>query len=166
MLAKTVQLDYPVENICYNHINDLMALSTSDFSVQIVNIKSGLKKVRSFPEVSQNRITDLCFSKPDSNWLIVSSLDKTIKVFDILTGSLIDWIQFKRAPLSMDFSLSGEFLATSHVGEKGIHLWSNKSFFQNLIIQKVPTEPIKIDLPRLHEMGQTKQSHKDFYTQD
>lgn len=66
----------------------------------------------------------------------------------------------------MDFSLSGEFLATSHVGEKGIHLWSNKSFFQNLIIQKVPTEPIKIDLPRLHEMGQTKQSHKDFYTQN
>jgi len=55
-----------------------------------------------------------------------SSLDKSIKVFDILTGSLIDWIQFKQAPLSIDFSLSGEFLATSHVGSKAIFLWSNR----------------------------------------
>lgn len=162
-LIKSIAQDHPVENLCYNHFNDLMAISTSDLTVSILNAKSGLGKVRSFPEVSQNRITDMCFSKPDCKWLIVASLDKSIKVFDILTSTLIDWVQFQRAPLSIDFALSGEFLATSHVGEKGVYLWSNKSFFQNLVVQKVPTEPIQIELPQLSKLEQVKQSHKDFY---
>ena len=71
----------------------------------------------------------MTFSKPDSKWLVCSSLDKTIKVFDILTGCLIDWIKFQKGPISIDFSLSGEYLATSHVGDKGVYLWSNKSYF-------------------------------------
>ena len=133
-LVRTQVLDHPVENLCYNRSNDLIAISSSDLTVTILNVKSGLKKVRTFPEVSSNKITDICFSQPDSKWLLCSSLDKTIKVFDILTGSLIDWIQFERAPLSIDFSLSGEFLATSHVGSKAVFLWSNKSFFQSLMI--------------------------------
>jgi len=121
--------DYPIENLRYNMKNDLIAISSSDLTLTILNAKGGLKKVRTFPDVSSNKITDICFSEPDSKWLICSSLDKSIKVFDILTGSLIDWIQFERAPLSIDFSLSGEFLATSHVGSKAVFLWSNKAFF-------------------------------------
>lgn len=54
-------------------------------------------------------------------------------------------------------------MATSHVGEKGVYLWSNKTFFQNLVVQKVPTEPIHIELPQLSKMEQVKESHKDFY---
>lgn len=112
--------------MCYNRSNDLIAISSSDLSLTILNAKNGLKRVRVFPNACQNKVTDLCFSEPDSKWLMCSSLDKSIKVFDILTGSLIDWIQFKQAPLSIDFSLSGEFLATSHVGSKAIFLWSNR----------------------------------------
>jgi len=116
--------------------------------------------------VAANKITDLCFSQPDCKWLISSSLDKSLKVFDILTGSLIDWIQFKNAPMSIDFSLSGEFLATAHVGSKAVFLWSSKAFFQNVVIQKVPTKPVMIDLPALASSEKVKQSHKDFYLQD
>lgn len=115
--------------MCYNHQNDLIAISLADLSLRVLNMKNDLKTVRVFEEASTNKITDLCFSKPDSKWLLCSSLDKTIKVFDLLTGSLIDWIKFRQAPLSIDFALSGEFLATSHVGEKGIYLWSNKQFY-------------------------------------
>jgi U3 small nucleolar RNA-associated protein 21 len=128
-LVKTFSHEYPIDNLCYNRKNDLIAISSSDLSLTILNVKSGLKKVREFPLVSQNKITDLCFSQPDSKWLICTSLDKSLKVFDILTGSLIDWIKFKNAPLSIDFSLSGEFLATSHVGSKAIYLWTSKSYF-------------------------------------
>ena len=60
-----------------------------------MNAKTGLKRVRTFTDVATNRITDLCFSRPDSKWLICASLDKSLKVFDILTGSLIDWIKFQ-----------------------------------------------------------------------
>lgn len=126
---KTFSLESPIENLVYNRKNDLVAVSTSDLSVSILNIKNGLKRVRCFDNVAQNKITDICFSQPDSKWLLCSSLDKSLKVFDILTGSLIDWIQFQSAPLSIDFSLSGEFLATSHVGSKAVYLWSNRAFF-------------------------------------
>lgn len=81
--------------MCYNHSNDLIAVSLSDLSLRVLNMKNGLKTVRVFEEASTNKITDICFSKPDSKWLLCSSLDKTIKVFDLLTGSLIDWIKFR-----------------------------------------------------------------------
>jgi len=33
-------------------------------------------------------------------------------------------------------------------------------------LQRVPTEPVKIDLPSLSTTETTKESHKDFYKQD
>ena len=157
-------MEYPVENLCYNRSNDLVAISSSDLSLTILNVKNGLKKVRTFLNAAENKITDICFSQPDSKWLICSSLDKSVKVYDILTGTLIDWIRFSRAPLSLDFALSGEFLATSHVGSKAVYLWSNRSYFENIVIQRVPTKPTLIDLPVLSSHDETvKESHKDFY---
>jgi U3 small nucleolar RNA-associated protein 21 len=84
--------------------------------------------VRSFEKAAMNKITDLGFSH-DGKWVLCSSLDSCVRVWDLLTGSLIDWVQFKHAPLSLDISPSGEFLATSHQGQKGVYLWSNKNFF-------------------------------------
>jgi U3 small nucleolar RNA-associated protein 21 len=56
-------------------------------------------------------------------------MDKCIRVWDIVTGSLIDWFKFKSPCLSLDFSPSGEFLATSHLNSKAVFLWSSKSYF-------------------------------------
>ena len=162
-LLKTYNCEYPIENMVYNRLNDLIAFSQADLSIQVVNARSGLKKVREFKQVASNKITDICFSQPDSKWIICSSLDKCVRVWDILTGTLVDWVQFKRAPISIDFSPSGEFLATSHVGSKAVFLWSNRGHFQNLIIQKVPTSPSMIELPSLSEQETVKYSHKDFY---
>jgi len=85
--------------------------------------------VRSFAHAASNKITDICFSQPDQRWLICSSLDRCVRVWDIVTGLLVDWLRFKNAPLSLDFSPSGEFLATSHVNSKAVFLWSNKTYF-------------------------------------
>lgn len=162
-LLRTFQTDYSVENICYNRENDLLAFSTSDLSITLLNPKSGLKKVRVFPNAAQNKINDICFSYPDSKWLLCSSMDRSIRVWDIITGCLVDWIQFKSAPLSIDFSPSGEFLATSHQNSKAVYLWSNRAFYQQIVVQKVPTAPTLIDMPSLNSSETTKQSHKDFY---
>lgn len=90
-------------------------------------------------------------------------MDRSIRVWDIITGSLVDWIKFKNAPLSIDFSPSGEFLATSHINSKAVFLWSNRAFFQQIVIQKVPKNAIEIDLPSFSSSEVKKQSHKDFY---
>jgi len=98
--------------------------------------------------------------------LLCSSMDCSIRVWDIVTGSLVDWVKFKNAPLSLDFSPSGEFLATSHLNSKAVFLWSNRAFFQQVVIQKVPTQPVEIDLPTLQATSLQKYSHKDFYNKE
>ena len=47
-LQKTYRCEYPVENLCYNRMNDLIAFSLSDLTLQVVNARTGLKKVREF----------------------------------------------------------------------------------------------------------------------
>jgi U3 small nucleolar RNA-associated protein 21 len=162
-LIKTYSVGSSIENLSYNRLNDLIAFNTSGLTLQVVNARSGLKKVREFKQAANNKITDICFSQPDSKWVLCSSLDKCIRVWDILTGSLVDWVQFQSAPISLDFSPSGEFLATSHVGSKALYLWSNRGHFESLIIQRVPDKPILIELPSLAQSETVKHSHKDFY---
>lgn len=162
---KTFKSEYPVETLVYNRLNDLVAFTTSDITLTVINAKTDLTKVREFKNAASNKITDICFSQPDSKWVICSSLDKCIRVWDLLTGQLVDWIQFKNAPLSLDFSPSGEFLATSHIESKAVYLWSCRSYFQSIIIQKSPKHPTFIDLPSLSQTENIKQSHKDFYLQ-
>ena len=113
-----------------------------------MNAKTSLSVVRKFENAAENKITDLGFSH-DARWLLSSSLDRSVRVWDIVTGSLIDWIKFKQAPLSIDMSPSGEFLATTHLNQKGVFLWANKTHFSDTVIQKVAAKATEIDLPEL-----------------
>jgi U3 small nucleolar RNA-associated protein 21 len=45
-LIMTYTNSYPVDNLCYNRFNDLVAFSSSDLSITMLNVKTGLKKVR------------------------------------------------------------------------------------------------------------------------
>jgi len=48
-LLKTFEINFPVDNLVYNRLNDLVAFSTSDLTLTILNARNGLKKVREFP---------------------------------------------------------------------------------------------------------------------
>ena len=61
-LLKTFALEYPVENLVYNRMNDLIAITSSDISLAILNVRAGIVKVRQFNEAANNKITDICFS--------------------------------------------------------------------------------------------------------
>lgn len=61
-LVKTFTQENSYDNLVYNRKNDLIAVSTTNTDVIIHNIKNGLKKVRQFENVAENKITDLCFS--------------------------------------------------------------------------------------------------------
>lgn len=41
-LIKTYMTEYPVENLVYNRLNDLICFSQTDMSILIMNAKSGL----------------------------------------------------------------------------------------------------------------------------
>jgi len=42
-------------------------------------------------------------------------------------------------------------------------MWSNRTFFSNTIVQRVPKAPVDIDLPDLSTTDAKKRSHSDFY---
>jgi U3 small nucleolar RNA-associated protein 21 len=61
-LIKTYTCDFPISNLVYNRFNNLIAFSTSDLSITLLNAKTGLQKVRQFNSAANNKITDICFS--------------------------------------------------------------------------------------------------------
>ena len=76
-----------ISHFFYFRESNLLAISLDDLNIEIIDIMTR-KIVRKFLNCHQNPITDITFSQ-DSRWLITSSLDKTVKVWDVPTGSLI-----------------------------------------------------------------------------
>lgn len=66
---------------------------------------------------------------PDGRWLITAGMDCTIRTWDLPSGSLVDCFRIAAAPVSVSMSPTGDFLATAHVDNLGIYLWSEKSNF-------------------------------------
>jgi len=60
---------------------------------------------------------------------------------------MIDWFSVKRPVTSMAMSPSGDFLATTHAGRRGIFLWANKTFFSSVLLHPPPPLPSLMDLP-------------------
>jgi len=98
---------------------------------------------------------DLAFSH-DSRW-VAAIESRTVKVWDIPSDRLIDWVSFEKPPVSLAFSPSGEYLATAHKESLGVFLWINKSHYQNVIVEKSPTQPHKLK-------GFDIKKGKDFYS--
>lgn len=47
----------------------------------------------------------------------------------------------------MSCSSTSEFIATTHANELGISIWADKSFYQTVYCNAVPTKPIKMNAP-------------------
>lgn len=72
------------------------------------------------------------------------------------TGFLISAVRLPSIATAVAFSPSGEFLATTHVGSLGIHLWSNRSQFRTIPVRRISEE----DIPTLHEALPSITGHK------
>jgi len=126
--------------------NGLVALSCDDLSIRVIDIETPSGRIVRELWGHSNRITDFVFS-PTSAWIISVSLDSTLRVWDLPTGFLISAVCLPSIATAVAFSPSGEFLATTHVGSIGIHLWSNRSQFRTIPIRRINEE----DIPHLSE---------------
>jgi len=131
--------------------SDLAAIALEDFSVVLFDCSS-LSIVRRLGVKGSHArhtgpITDLGFS-PDGRNLYTSSLDGSIRIFDLPTSSCVDWLQFSTPPTSLAVSPTGEFLATTHSGSLGISIWCDKSYYQTVHVDGSPLlEPSIMDEP-------------------
>ncbi|SPO05968.1 related to U3 snoRNP protein [Cephalotrichum gorgonifer] len=121
----------------YHAPNDLLAFSCDDHSIRVVDMetKRTIREFLGFEDV----VTDLCFSN-DGRWVIASSEDCTVRVWDLPTSHLIDAIRFERPCKAVAMSSTGEYLAACVDGKLGVSVWTNKTLFRH-----VPTRQISIN---------------------
>ena len=81
------------------------------------------RRVRSFVG-HQGAITDLAIGS-DGRMLCSSSVDGTVRVWDIPSSRCLNTMQFGSIVTSLSLSMNGEFLATTHAEKVGIYIWSS-----------------------------------------
>lgn len=166
------RLPAPATKMCHVKDSDLAAIALDDFTVVLFDCES-LQIVRRFGK-GENQghtgpISDIGFS-PDGRTLFTSSLDSTIRVWDVPTNTCIDWLSFHTPPTSLSLSPTGEFLATTHAGRVGLSMWSDRSFYQTVHVDGAnpPTKPIMMDepIPFAEENGEDSRAAGYSYSQE
>eukprot|EP00696_Hemimastix_kukwesjijk_P003618 gnl/Hemi2/14424_TR4887_c0_g1_i1.p1 gnl/Hemi2/14424_TR4887_c0_g1~~gnl/Hemi2/14424_TR4887_c0_g1_i1.p1 ORF type:complete len:937 (-),score=245.99 gnl/Hemi2/14424_TR4887_c0_g1_i1:109-2919(-) len=140
----SMEVGSPVSRMVYNHDSSLVAVACDDWVLRMFDVDT--QKLVRVLRGHSNVITDLTFS-PDMHWLLSSSVDSTVRVWDIPSGRLVDWFSCKDAPVSLALSPSGDFLATAHLNQPAIFLWANKTFYSNVLLRPVSGPAPTVALP-------------------
>ncbi|RUS16773.1 hypothetical protein BC937DRAFT_90825 [Endogone sp. FLAS-F59071] len=141
----SIQLPSPVALIIYQRENNLLAVASDDLCIRILDVETQ-RIVREFWGHS-SRVSDMTFS-PDGRWVVSSSLDSTIRTWDLPSGNLVDSFKVDSVATSVTFSPTGDFLATAHVDNLGIFLWANRAQFGNVFLRSIGDDEVfSIGLP-------------------
>jgi len=124
--------------------SELLVLATAAFECRVVDLKSFnvVRRCRGHTGI----ITGLS-ATPDGRRVFSSSMDKTLRVWDVPTGQCVDWLEFAKAPTSVSCSATSEFLATTHADELGVSVWADKSFYQTVYVNGAVERPTKMSEP-------------------
>ncbi|CAK5040589.1 unnamed protein product [Aphanomyces euteiches] len=143
-LIQTIDFNSPVTHLVLHKDAALVAAACDDFVVRLVDISTHkiVRRLRGHTHV----LTDICFS-PDARWIVTSSSDASLRVWDLPTGACIDWIKFPHAVTSVTMSPTGEFIATTHSSQVGIFLWANRAYFDHVFVDQPPQVPICMGMP-------------------
>ncbi|ONK70376.1 uncharacterized protein A4U43_C05F33080 [Asparagus officinalis] len=112
--------------IVYHRTNGLLATVADDMVLRLFDVVA-VRMVRKF-EGHTDRITDLCFSE-DGKWLLSSSMDGTLRIWDVILARQIDALQVDVCITAVSLSPAMDILATSHVDQNGVYLWVNQTMF-------------------------------------
>ena len=122
----TEELGSPACQLLLNRDAGLVAVASDDVVVRVYDL-GNRRLVRRFGG-HRHRISDLAFS-PDVRWLASSSMDGTVRVYDVPTAKCVDWLKFQSPVTSLCFSPSGEFLTTTHAGSVALFQWANRFYY-------------------------------------
>ncbi|XP_026474515.1 WD repeat-containing protein 36 [Ctenocephalides felis] len=142
----TLDLKESISFVRSHSESSMLCVVLEEFSICIVDIDTR-SVVRKFKGHSAS-ITDAAFS-PDTRWIITSSMDCTIRTWDIPSANLIDQFRVESPCTSLTMSPVGEFLATTHVDYLGVFLWANKSLYTHVSLTAIDSEKEchLVDLP-------------------
>ncbi|XP_046967212.1 WD repeat-containing protein 36 [Vanessa cardui] len=139
-----LRLEESVNSTKCHRDSGLMALANEDFSITLVDIDT-MKVIRKF-EGHVGKINDIDFDC-QSRWLVTSSMDCTICTWDIPSAQLVDIFSVEQPCTSLSMSPTGDFLATTHVGELGVFLWANRHLYDKIFLK--PIDRNAVNIPQL-----------------
>ena len=125
-VTSRLYLGAPCSKMAYSQESDLLAVVDDNLVVHVIDALTHTV-VRRFSQHTAP-LTDMLFS-PDSKWLLTASSDCCVRVFDLASATLLDFMRFSKPVSSLAMSPRGDFLATSHVNNLGVYLWANKAYF-------------------------------------
>jgi len=103
---------------------------------------SSFKLSRRF-EGHGREVTDIAFT-PDGRRIITSSLDATVRVYDMPTGRCLSWMSFDAPIVSLCVSHSGEYLCVAQADKEGIYMYIDKSMYETVHFWREPTAPTPV----------------------
>ncbi|GMH45573.1 hypothetical protein BSKO_13530 [Bryopsis sp. KO-2023] len=145
-LACQLQLNSPINHLSLHPGTCLCGVSCDDWAIRMVDIVAG-RVVRRFGG-HEDRITCLEISQ-DGRWLLSSSMDGTVRVWDIPSSQIFQIMQLDVPVTSMSISPSMDFLATSHVDRRGVYLWTNQMMFGSAVEITPSEKPVNVSLPAI-----------------
>ena len=77
--------------------------------------------------------------------MLSSSSDGSIRVWDILSGLLIDCFRLSSPATCISMAPDGSFLATTHADSLAVHLWANKAYFSHVYLKGVSNDPLDLE---------------------
>ncbi|KAM7260646.1 hypothetical protein ACFE04_011319 [Oxalis oulophora] len=137
----------------YHRINGLLATVTDDLTIRLFDVVA-LRMVRKF-EGHTDRITDLCFSE-DGKWLLSSSMDGTLRIWDVILARQIDAIQVEVAVTALSLSPNMDVLATAHVDQNGVYIYDS-----NVDSYASGKEVVSVKLPSISSRGNSEDEKSD-----
>lgn len=119
-----------------------VAIAAQDRTVRVYDLAT-FKLSRRFTGGHSREITDIAFS-PDGRRLFTSSMDSTMRVWDIPKNLCLSWLSFDAPVVSMAMSHSGEYLCISQVDKEGIFMYVDRSLYETVHFWKEPTFPTPV----------------------
>lgn len=121
-----VSLGGPASLLALHPGSCLAAVALADSSLRLYDVEAP-RLVRRF-RGHRDRVTGLHLAG-DSRWLLSSSMDGTLRVWDIPSAQCLQVLVLGAPVTSLSLSPSLDLLATTHVNRRGIYLWSNQELF-------------------------------------
>lgn len=142
----THQWGVPVTHMAYHRDTGLVAAVTDDGCIRVYDAAHADHRLARRFDGHTDPVTAVLFSD-DARWLVSAAVDGTVRVWDMAAGRLIDWFATRRPVTAMAMSPSGDFLATTHAGRRGISLWANRTYFSSVLLHPPPPIPALLDIP-------------------